>query len=235
MAKIRIVVFLLFGVGIAMIALFAPTRFWNHGVDEAPSNAGVQEISIPASGETETAPSEEKLHLVIKPRSVEEIISETVTEEPQLETSQLTGAYPKSLLQEKSEQPQQPVFYRPENSTAFPQAPAAETPRSTSPSTSQTATTSFDRMRLPEPMVVSGTQKYEASRISQGNTSGIRTNGRSISHKRTHVIMDGDTLESIASRYLRDPNRSGEIYNSNRDVLPSPGQLPIGVKLVIPD
>ena len=234
MAKIRIVVFLLFGVGIAMIALFAPTRFWNHGIEETNPNASVPELNLPASGENEAAPSEEKLHVVIKPRSVEEIISSTVTEEPQLETSQLTGAYPKSLLQENSNQPQQPGLHQPENGATLTPGTEAEAVRIAPTSTSQTAT-SFDRMRLPEPMVVSGTQKYEGSRISQGNSNGIRTNGRSISHKRTHVIMDGDTLESIAGRYLRDPNRGYEIYNSNRDVLPSPGSLPIGVKIVIPD
>ncbi|HVT27886.1 MAG TPA: LysM domain-containing protein [Lacipirellulaceae bacterium] len=51
---------------------------------------------------------------------------------------------------------------------------------------------------------------------------------------RTHVVVDGDSLERIASRYLSDPARSHEIYELNRDVLTSPDLLPIGAELKIP-
>jgi hypothetical protein len=52
---------------------------------------------------------------------------------------------------------------------------------------------------------------------------------------RTHVVVDGDSLQKLAERYLDDPTRDGEIYRLNRDVLSSPELLPIGVELQIPD
>jgi hypothetical protein len=52
---------------------------------------------------------------------------------------------------------------------------------------------------------------------------------------RTHVVVDGDSLERIASRYLSDPRRSREIYELNREVLSAPDLLPIGAELKIPE
>jgi nucleoid-associated protein YgaU len=51
---------------------------------------------------------------------------------------------------------------------------------------------------------------------------------------RTHKIVDGDTLEALASAYLGSADRWLEIYELNRHVLPSPALLPIGVQLKIP-
>lgn len=51
---------------------------------------------------------------------------------------------------------------------------------------------------------------------------------------RTHKIVDGDTLADLAARYLGDAERCLEIYEANRDVLPSPGVLPIGIEIRIP-
>lgn len=52
--------------------------------------------------------------------------------------------------------------------------------------------------------------------------------------QRTHKIVDGDTLADLAARYLGNADRCLEIYAANRDVLPSPGVLPIGVEIRIP-
>jgi nucleoid-associated protein YgaU len=52
---------------------------------------------------------------------------------------------------------------------------------------------------------------------------------------RKHVVVDGDSLEKLAGRYLDDPQRAGEIYEANRELLTSPDLLPIGAELVIPD
>jgi hypothetical protein len=49
-----------------------------------------------------------------------------------------------------------------------------------------------------------------------------------------HTVVDGDTLVSLAERYLNDPSRGAEIYHSNTDVLRSPELLPIGARLKIP-
>jgi phage tail protein X len=52
--------------------------------------------------------------------------------------------------------------------------------------------------------------------------------------RRIHKIVDGDTLESLAQRYLGSKERRLEIYEANRDVLDNPEVLPIGAKLKIP-
>jgi nucleoid-associated protein YgaU len=50
----------------------------------------------------------------------------------------------------------------------------------------------------------------------------------------THRIVDGDTLEGLAQRYLGSPARAREIFDANRNVLTNPRLLPIGVELKIP-
>jgi nucleoid-associated protein YgaU len=52
---------------------------------------------------------------------------------------------------------------------------------------------------------------------------------------RKHIVMDGDSLEKLAGRYLDDPKRAAEIFEANRERLTSPDLLPIGAELVIPD
>ncbi len=49
-----------------------------------------------------------------------------------------------------------------------------------------------------------------------------------------HTIHDGDTLESLAARYLGDARRAGEILQANRAVLTDPQLLPIGLSITIP-
>lgn len=51
---------------------------------------------------------------------------------------------------------------------------------------------------------------------------------------RTHVVVDGDSLERLAGRYLDDSSRAHEIYEANRELLSDPDLLPIGVELFIP-
>ena len=54
------------------------------------------------------------------------------------------------------------------------------------------------------------------------------------SEPRTHIVVDGDSLERLAGRYLDDANRGNEIYEANRELLADPDLLPIGAQLVIP-
>lgn len=49
-----------------------------------------------------------------------------------------------------------------------------------------------------------------------------------------HVVVDGDTLSSLAVRYLGRAEAYLEIFEFNRDVLASPDLLPIGAVLRIP-
>jgi nucleoid-associated protein YgaU len=48
-------------------------------------------------------------------------------------------------------------------------------------------------------------------------------------------VRDGDDLTSIAVRFYGTPAVAGAIWEANRDVLPDPGLLPIGVELRLPD
>jgi nucleoid-associated protein YgaU len=51
---------------------------------------------------------------------------------------------------------------------------------------------------------------------------------------RTHTVVDGDTLASLAERFLGSTNRAKEILAANRDVLTDARLLPIGTELKIP-
>jgi LysM repeat protein len=49
-----------------------------------------------------------------------------------------------------------------------------------------------------------------------------------------HIVTDGDTLPSIAKRYLGDAARAQELFELNRDRLQHPDVLPIGMVLKAP-
>ena len=63
--------------------------------------------------------------------------------------------------------------------------------------------------------------------------SGSKGSSRTKSPKK-HWIRDGDTLASLADRYLGDPERADEILAANQSVLEDPEVLPIGAEIVIP-
>ncbi len=56
-----------------------------------------------------------------------------------------------------------------------------------------------------------------------------------LASRRTHIVIDGDSLTKLADRYLDDASREREIFQLNREVLITPELLPIGVELQIPD
>jgi nucleoid-associated protein YgaU len=51
---------------------------------------------------------------------------------------------------------------------------------------------------------------------------------------RPYRIRDRDTLELIAERLLGDRQRAGEVFEANRNVLPRPDLLPVGVTILLP-
>lgn len=51
---------------------------------------------------------------------------------------------------------------------------------------------------------------------------------------RRHRISDGDTLSTLAQRYLGSVDRASEIFELNRESLPSPELLPIGTEIRLP-
>ncbi|MDO4571607.1 MAG: LysM domain-containing protein [Planctomycetia bacterium] len=89
------------------------------------------------------------------------------------------------------------------------------------------------------PMVSS--RRSHTMQVSQGShplnwmPSRPGINGRSITRPRTHIIVDGDTLEKLARRYLADPDRAEEIYKLNEHIIPSPEELTIGATIRIPE
>jgi LysM repeat protein len=54
------------------------------------------------------------------------------------------------------------------------------------------------------------------------------------SHWRLHQVQEGETLSSLARRYLGAADRYPELFAANRDVLQSPNRLPVGVSLKVP-
>jgi nucleoid-associated protein YgaU len=48
-----------------------------------------------------------------------------------------------------------------------------------------------------------------------------------------HEIVDGDTLEKLAEKYLGDRQRASEVFRANQEVLDDPDVLPLGEVLVI--
>lgn len=65
--------------------------------------------------------------------------------------------------------------------------------------------------------------------------SPARDGGSQLIGGRTHIVVDGDSLDRLAERYLDNARLGDEIYRLNRDVLTGPDVLPIGVELKIPD
>lgn len=52
--------------------------------------------------------------------------------------------------------------------------------------------------------------------------------------EKRHRIKDGDSLPSLAQRYLGDEERWPEIYQANREIISHPDLLVVGEELVIP-
>ncbi|MCM8776884.1 MAG: LysM peptidoglycan-binding domain-containing protein [Candidatus Omnitrophica bacterium] len=52
--------------------------------------------------------------------------------------------------------------------------------------------------------------------------------------QKTHIVKNGETLSTIASKYYKDSSRWKDIYNANRNILKNPDVITPGLKLVIP-
>lgn len=74
---------------------------------------------------------------------------------------------------------------------------------------------------------VGGGQPAPAATVFQGDSNSSPSG-------RKHRVRDGDTLRSIARRYLRDEARYLEVFAANRHLLAHPDLLPLGAELTIP-
>lgn len=66
---------------------------------------------------------------------------------------------------------------------------------------------------------------------SSGNA--IESDAESDTRVIRHRIRDGDTLQALAARYLGDPSKYREIYERNKDRLPSAEVLPLNLTIEI--
>ena len=85
--------------------------------------------------------------------------------------------------------------------------------------------------------VVSAVPIASASRpstVSNGAATAAAQPQPSPQSFRTYTVQSGDTLSRISSKLYGTPNRWKEIYEANRDRMPSPGTLKLGQQLRIP-
>lgn len=119
--------------------------------------------------------------------------------------------------------------------TPGPVPPVAEPapPKSAQPSDPPEASPGPSRAA---PSIPSMAPKFPGSGILRPNRVGdLPPTSATRPDRRTHHVVDGDTLESIAERYLGSAQRAGVIRQANSERLPDPNVLPIGIELVIPD
>jgi len=50
-----------------------------------------------------------------------------------------------------------------------------------------------------------------------------------------YEVKSGDTLSKISKKFLDNPNRYGEIFNLNKDILSNPDLIKVGQRLKIPN
>jgi nucleoid-associated protein YgaU len=115
-------------------------------------------------------------------------------------------------------------------------SPSADSASAAAQETGQPATvlTPTDRAEAPPALARDYPRAGAPGTSGWGGSIELPVASRADGSVRTHRIVDGDTLEALAERYLGSTDRSLEIYEANRDVLPSPGLLPIGAELRIP-
>ena len=86
----------------------------------------------------------------------------------------------------------------------------------------------------PPPQVSSGELHVHEPLLPSAGEEPVPTADKPSPLWRRHRIVEGDTLPSLAQRYLGDASRSGEIHVANIDRLMNPEILPLGVTLLIP-
>ena len=91
--------------------------------------------------------------------------------------------------------------------------------------------------KLPHTPVARSKPRASASHIQEPDftTPGPRPGPtRTPVLARKHRIVDGDSLQLLALRYLGDRSRVDEICQLNRDVISDPNLLPVGREILIP-
>jgi nucleoid-associated protein YgaU len=99
----------------------------------------------------------------------------------------------------------------------------------------------LDNLAPPPDLPVSFEPQGEAltpavpSSVAEADSSGpVRAAAKRANRPRSYRLRDGDTLESLAERFLGTRQRAGEILEANRAKLLRPDLLPVGTTITIP-
>lgn len=90
-------------------------------------------------------------------------------------------------------------------------------------------------IEVPAPIPVRA-DNHTSSAATAGSSSIAQRDPSSTPNatRTTHMTKPGETLSSIAAKYLGSSVKYNEIYEANKDVLRSPDVVPEGVTLIIP-
>ncbi len=86
-----------------------------------------------------------------------------------------------------------------------------------------------------------GTQTIDVKKVTSGNVvqKVIKITKERETHNKptakTHTIKAGDTLWSVAAKYLGSGSKFKDIVNANKDKIKNPNNVPIGTVLTIPE
>ena len=81
------------------------------------------------------------------------------------------------------------------------------------------------------------TGKTETGNSISSSKPGIsgRTSGENLQKERTHLVLKGESLSSIAAKHLGNSNRFQDLFEANRDQLRDANDLRSGMVLKIPE
>jgi nucleoid-associated protein YgaU len=90
-----------------------------------------------------------------------------------------------------------------------------------------------DAKRWPEIFVLNRDKIRHRDRLTVGSVFSLPGPTPILPRPTLHRTKSGDTLSKMADRLLGDANRWPEIQRLNRDVVPNPSTLPVGLDLVV--
>lgn len=107
-----------------------------------------------------------------------------------------------------------------------PAVPSADTAQAARPVTPEAHPATTPRAALPE--------NDTTSEPDNDPELAMRQTIRDGSYSKVYTVKAGDTLNAIAEEIFGDRSKAREIFENNRDLMVSPDQLAIGMKLKIP-
>jgi nucleoid-associated protein YgaU len=76
----------------------------------------------------------------------------------------------------------------------------------------------------------------ESYRVVEGTSATFQATQQKFTefYKNSHIVMQGETLQTISQKYFGTPDKAKDIYNANKAVIPDQAHLQPGTKLTIP-